>query len=302
MPVTGVRGRSEIAGWPWVVGIIVLLAVACGGADDSSEAPDADPTSYGSRTIDTSAAPGPPTVETEFAPPSHYREVDQAIEGLITRNATWQAPPSLQVNKTETVALAIGDVQALQDEITRAVPTVSPREPEAIEIGSRVRAWLTAGESDASVAPLEAINKSMGEQTSILFRWQVTPLKAGDLILSAHIEFPLADYVDTQTVDLRIPVAPAEQVKEPWTRTFQDLIKNYWVQLTTAGGALLAGARLGWGWYKRRQAVPVAAAAEVEPTADAGEQAGATGQPDAAESANGTGGARGAGSMDTERR
>jgi hypothetical protein len=187
------------------------------------------------------------------------------------------------VNETETVALAIGDVQALQDEITRAVPTVSPREPVAIEIGSRVRAWLTAGESDASVAPLEAINKSMGEQTSILFRWQVTPLKAGDLILSAHIEFPLADYVDTQTVDLRIPVAPAERVKEPWTRIFLDVIKDYWIQLTAAGGALLAGARVGWGWYQRRRTIPAAAVAEEDATSGSGaaEQSDGMGPPGA---------------------
>jgi hypothetical protein len=273
MPVIGVRSRPEIAGWLWVVGIIVLLAVGCGGADDSSSADSSTsaPALTSAGPAPPPGPPGPPIVATsEHRSPSEYQEVDQAIEGLITRNATWQAPPSLQVNRTETVALAIGDVPSLQAEISRVVPTVSPREPEEIEIGSKVRAWLTAGESDATFTPLEAINRSMGEQTSILFRWQVTPLKAGDLILSAHIEFPLADYVDTQTLDLRIPVAPAEQVKQPWIRTFLDVLKDYWIQLTAAGGALLAGARVGWGWYQRRRTIPAAAAAEEDSTSESG--------------------------------
>jgi hypothetical protein len=291
MPVIGVRGTRELAGWLGAVAIIVLLAVGCGGADDSAEAPanDFSSTTTAPRTSAGPAPPpghpGPPTVEAPgLAPPSDFEVVDQAIEGLITRNATWQAPPSLQVNKTENVALSIGDVQSLQEEITRTVPTVLPREPQPIEIGSRVSASLTVGAQDATVAPLEAIDKSIGELTSIMFSWQVTPLRAGELILSAHIKFPLTDeYEHTQIVPLRIPVTPAEQVKQPWTSTFLDVIKNYWVQLTTAGGVLLAGARFGWGWYKRRRNVPAAAAAEEDSASEGVKQPGAMGQPDTPE-------------------
>jgi hypothetical protein len=291
MHAVDIRSSSETTGWLWLVGIVVLFAVGCGAADDASKAPTVAKPVTTSPYSSARQQPPPPAIIYPDGSISDFEVVDQAIEGLITRNAAWQAPASLQVNKTENVALSIGDVQSLQEEITRTVPTVSPRQPQEIDIGSRVSASLVVGEQDAMVAPLEAIDKSIGEQTSILFSWQVTPLKAGELILSAHIEFPLAQgYVQTQIVPLRIPAAPAEQVKQPWTRTFKDVITNYWVQLTTAGGALLAGARLGWGWYKRRRAVSAGAAVDEGPTV---EQPSPTNQPAS------TGGA---GRMDTERR
>jgi hypothetical protein len=125
-----------------------------------------------------------------------------------------------------------------------------------------VRAKLTAIASDATVGPLEPINKSIGEQTSILFPWQVTPLKPGELNLVAHIEFPLTDeHVTTETVPLFIPVDP---VQEPWSRKVGDFIKNYWPQITGGGAALLAAARFGWGWYQRRRNIPAAAAEEAK--------------------------------------
>jgi hypothetical protein len=258
--------------WVWAVGLIVLFAAAC-GKDQASQAPDTTQTSYPpAPQAESPHGPGlpqqtPGAIGSDPGRTSDYTQVDQAVQRLVTRNATWQAPATLKVGKTDNIALAIGDVQSLRDEITRTVPTVWPRPPHEIEIGSTVRAKLTAIASDATVGPLEPINKSIGEQTSILFPWQVTPLKPGELNLVAHIEFPLTDeHVTTETVPLFIPVDP---VQEPWSRTVGDLIKNYWPQITAVGAALLAAARLGWGAYQRRRNIPAAAGAEEGPNSDA---------------------------------
>ena len=201
---------------------------------------------------------GEPATATSTRPPalSPYQQVDQDVKGLLTRSATWQAPGSLTVGHTDNVALAIGDAQALQDKIEATVPTVLPRPPESITIGSIVRAKLTANSSDAEITPLEEQNDSIGEQTRVLFAWQVKPLVAGELTLTAYIECPLSDgHVTTQIVPLRIPVLPAAQPEVSIgdrAHGLLDAMKSYWAQLTALAAGLLTAARLGWRWYRRR--------------------------------------------------
>jgi hypothetical protein len=97
--------------------------------------------------------------------------VDRAVEGVITRNAVWHAPDFLTEGETENIALSIGDAQRLQDAINATVPTDVARAPLPVDVtvGTVVRAKLTVISSDATITPLDTIDKSIGEQVSILF-------------------------------------------------------------------------------------------------------------------------------------
>jgi hypothetical protein len=176
----------------------------------------------------------------------------------------------LTEGETDNIALSIGDAQRLQDMINAAVPTDIPRPPLPITltVGTVVQAKLAVISSDATVTPLDTIDKSIGEQVSILFSWEVQSHVSGDLELLAFIECPRADgSVTTETVPLRIPVHPAVKPTPhvgDRLHGLLDLLKNYWVQLTAIAGGLAAAARVGWRWYERRQARPA------EPVKDAG--------------------------------
>ncbi|MUL65922.1 hypothetical protein BOO86_15710 [Mycobacterium sp. CBMA 234] len=140
--------------------------------------------------------------------------------------------------------MTIGDVKSLQGQIASLVPSVSPRPAISVTIGSTVKARLTADAADASVDPIDPIDNSIGEQTSILFGWQVHPRHSGDLLLIAHIEFPLANTaMHEQLVPLRIYVHNTPK------HVFLNIVQNFWMQL--AGVAGVAGGGLKWLWGRR---------------------------------------------------
>ncbi|RDH79537.1 hypothetical protein DVS77_04750 [Mycolicibacterium moriokaense] len=189
----------------------------------------------------------------------------------------WHAPASLQEGKTDTIALSIGDAQRLQDTINATVPTDVPRPPLPVDVtvGTVVRAKLTVISDDATVTPLETIDKSIGEQVSILFSWQVQPHVSGDLELQALIMCPRSDgSVTTETVPLRIAVQPLIKPGSGVGDRMHGLletVKNYWVQLTAFMGMLAAAVRFGVQWLRRRRdRQPAQAPSQPEPeTADA---------------------------------
>ena len=114
------------------------------------------------------------------------------MQGLITRNARWHSPPFLTEGVTDNIALIIGDAQALQDALNATVSTDVARPPVPVTVGTVVHAKLTVISSDATIKPLETIDKSIGENVNILFRWEIQPHIAGDLVLQATISCPRA--------------------------------------------------------------------------------------------------------------
>ncbi|WP_396910303.1 hypothetical protein [Mycolicibacterium sp.] len=196
------------------------------------------------------------------APPlAPAEQVDQDINGLLKRDATWLAPDSLKIDETTNIALSIGDVQSLRNEIAGLVPTVEARPSQPVTIGSVVRVQLTSDSSDASVTPLEAIDNSIGEQTSMLFSWQVHPHKAGELNLIAHIQFPLSHAgLRDQLVPLRIPVHNTAK------HIFLSIVQNFWTQVAAVVSVVGTAVKLAWGWYTRRRASLPAEPAAQEPT------------------------------------
>src|SRR4029079_17614500 len=84
---------------------------------------------------------------------------------MITRNAEWHAPGFLSEGETDNIALSIGDVQRLRAMIDATVPTDVPRAPFPVNVttGTIVRAKLSVIASDATVTPLDTIDKSIGD-------------------------------------------------------------------------------------------------------------------------------------------
>jgi hypothetical protein len=255
----------------WVLAaLIAILAVGCGGESaapsettrfnsaapsprELTTVPPPPPWSAPSETITPWVlTPGPPAggqEPTGKAPLSPAEQIDQDIKGLLTRDARWQAPKSLRVDQTANIALSIGDTQALQNEIGVLVPTVAPRPAQPVKIGSTVRVQLTADTADASITPLEAIDNSIGEQTSMLFSWRVHPHKTGQLLLVAHIEFPLANN-DLRSQDVPLNIT----VDNTASHFFLNIIENFWVQLTAIASLAGTAAKFIWSWYRRRRA------------------------------------------------
>lgn len=114
------------------------------------------------------------------------------MQGLITRNARWRGPPFLTEGVTDNIALIIGDAQALQDALNATVSTdvARPPVPVTVTVGTVVHAKLTVISSDATIKPLETIDKSIGENVNILFPWEIQPHIAGDLVLQATSPVP----------------------------------------------------------------------------------------------------------------
>ena len=226
-------------------------------------APSPAPTAGGSfepELPQTEFAPPPPPSAPVRAPKPAAEPTDRAVQRLITRNAEWHAPASLTEGETDNIALSIGDVQRLQDMINATVPTDVPRPPLPITVtvGTIVRAKLAVISSDATVTPLDTIDKSIGDEVSILFSWTVQPHVSGELELQAFISCPRADgNITTETVPFRIPVHPAAKPAPGVGDRLHGLLetlKNYWVQLTALAGGLAAAARFGSKWYRRREA------------------------------------------------
>lgn len=193
--------------------------------------------------LDRPSQPLNPVPPAAAPPLSAAQQIDQDVKRLLTRDARWQAPDSLRVDETANVALTIGDVKSLQGQLTNFIPSVALRPPVPVTIGSTIKVRLTADAADASVDPVEAINNSIGEQTSVLFGWQVHPRRSGDLLLVAHIEFPLANTVmREQMVTLRIHVQNTPK------HVFLSIVENFWTQVVAVTGVI--GTALRWAWKR----------------------------------------------------
>jgi hypothetical protein len=211
------------------------------------------------QTHSVTTAPGAATDGLTPGPTQPPNHVDLAVQDVITRNARWDGPPFLTEGVTDNIALIIGDAQALRDALNATVPTdvARPPVPVTVTVGTVVHAKLTVISSDATINPLDTIDKSIGEKVNILFPWEIQPHIAGDLVLQATISCPRADgNTTTENVPLRIPVHAAVKPGPglgDWLHGFLDLLKTYWVQITTISGLVAAAARFGWKRYSRRR-------------------------------------------------
>jgi hypothetical protein len=197
--------------------------------------------SSGPRYVGAAPAPSPSS--------NPYRQFDQDVTKLVERQAEWQAPKRLKVDETARIGLVIGDPSRLKTEIRGLVPGSYPKHAGRVKVGSTISVQLTTYSGDASVAPSEAIDNSLGEHTALLFTWYVYPKHpdtSPGLFLTAEVVTKMSDgHVLTQELYLVIPVDRTVQY------TMYQVFTNWgtWAAIVTAVSGAAAGI---WRWRKRR--------------------------------------------------
>jgi len=204
---------------------------------------------FPTRSSNPSASVSPsPTLTPMPASPSAdpFRQFDQEVASLVERQAIWQAPKRLDVNRTARLGLVIGDISALRTQIRELVPGNYPQPAGQVKVGSTIGVQLEADPGDASVTPKDAINKSTGEHTALLWTWFVRGTHPNpELFLKAHIVVKTSNgHVLSTELPLSIPVG------RTWQYTVGQIFTNWATWLSIAG--VLSGAVL-WIWRKRRR-------------------------------------------------
>lgn len=175
-----------------IPGLIMAILLAVLSACSGSAGNPSPPSSAGSPTA------------------NQYGQFDQEVSRLLDRQATWQAPKRIKVDETARVGLVIGDSSLLKTEISQLVPRSYPVSAGSVKVGSTISVQLFSDSGDASVTPDNAIDKSMGEHTALLWTWYVHPAHpdtSPGLFLTAEIDTKMSDgHVMSEELALTIPV------------------------------------------------------------------------------------------------
>lgn len=213
-----------------VVVAFSLLSAGCGGGagtpgSGSSSTNVAPLTTAPGSTASTStgglhssgAGPTPSSVPTS---PSGFQLHDNAIKGLVSADATWNAPDHFTVDKTQRVALTIGDPGQLAGEVARLAPNTSAHPEGKVSVGPDVKVTLLADPNDADIAPKDAIDTSTGRDVRLAFSWTVHPRHPDNQMpLTAEVVVALANGAPVTTdIPLNIDVkgTPGYTVGKAW--------------------------------------------------------------------------------------
>lgn len=212
-----------------------------GGATKTATAPPSS--ALATEPFATQPATPTPTTTPSINP---YQQFGQEVAGLVQRQATWQVPKHLEVNNTTRVGLAIGDTTVLQPEINALVPGSYPQPAGTVKVGPTIGVQLLANPDDASVAPSDAIDKSIGEHTALLWTWFVYPTHPNSsLKLTAEIVVNMPNgYVWDTELPLSIPLS------RTWQYTAGQIFTSWltWVSIVT-----VLAAAAGWIWRRGKR-------------------------------------------------
>lgn len=194
----------------------------------------------------TTAATTPSTTPTAD---DGFDAVDQATAKFLTRDARWQVPDTLDVDRTTRIGLAVGSGPALDAGIKSLLPSTSPVSAGAVKVGPTVGVTLRADPADAMVTPSDEIKDSTGTDVQMLWTWLVHPLRPTmALLLTADIELPL----DNGHV-IRNEFALLLQVRRTLSYTARQIFTN-WATWSAIGAAAVGA--LGWLYRRRRRGPP----------------------------------------------
>jgi hypothetical protein len=177
-----------------------------------------------------------------------YLQFDQDVTKLVERQAEWQAPKRLKADETARIGLVIGDPSRLKTEIRGLVPGSYPKDAGRVKVGSTISVQLTTYSGDASVTPSDAIDKSLGEHTALLWTWYVHPKHpdtSPGLFLTAEVVTKMSDgHVLSQELYLVLPVDRTVQY------AMYQVFTNWatWVGIVT----VVSGA-VTWIWRRRNK-------------------------------------------------
>jgi hypothetical protein len=246
---------------PLTLAYLIALALICAlascsssGGSQSGSSPSSRPT--GSPTSVSVGGSGPgsgsgsgsgSSSSSGSGPISNpFGQFDQNVARLVKRQAIWQVPKQVKVQRTARVGLVIGDVKALRTQIKELVPGSFSQSAGQVKVGSTISVELETDPSDASVTPKDAIDQSTGEHTALLWTWFVRATHPNsNLLLTAVIVVMMSDgLVLHNELALSIPVG------RTWQYTFNQIFTNWatWLSIATA----LSGA-LVWIWGRRKR-------------------------------------------------
>ena len=197
----------------------------------------------GSKPDATSTGPAPSNESPSLSGP--FAEFDRSARGLVTREAKWQAPATLTVDKTERIGLAIGEGPQLTNKInTLLKDTQSTSAGPPIQVGSVVRATLRANPADADISPSDAVNLSTGSNIQMLWTWFVHPKRPMErLQLTAFLEVPLdSGHIVSHELGFSVPV------KRTFAYTAEE-VATHWGTWSAVAATLVSVI----GWFIRRR-------------------------------------------------
>ncbi|GIF95438.1 hypothetical protein [Catellatospora citrea] len=137
-----------------------------------------------------------------------FKDIDTAARELVTRQAYWQAPAVLDVERTQRIGLAVGEGEKLTQKINAMLAGTKPTALGRLEVGPTVKATLRGNTEDVEITPSESVNATTGSDVQMLWTWLVHPKHpTDDLLLTAYLEVPLSNgHVITHEVALSVQV------------------------------------------------------------------------------------------------
>jgi hypothetical protein len=180
------------------------------------------------------------------SPSGPFSKVDAETAALVTREATWQAPKSLDVGKTERIGLTVGEGATLKTKIEQLFPAALPTNAGPVLVGPTVRVSLHADPNDADITPSEAVDASTGSDVQMLWTWFVHPKHPNKaLLLTARFDVPLSS---GHTIHNEI--ALTLQVKRTVAYTAGQIF-THWGTWSAIAASIVSVA--AWLWRRRRR-------------------------------------------------
>lgn len=152
-----------------------------------------------------------------------FGEIDRGARALLNGEASWHAPESMTVAKTERIGLSVGTGSGLKKKIDTLLPDTVTTSAGPVQVGPVMRATLRANPADAEITPSDAVNASTGTDIQMLWTWLVHPKRpTRALQLTAYLEVPLDNgHTISNEIAFSVPVQrtlvyTAEEVATHW--------------------------------------------------------------------------------------
>jgi hypothetical protein len=176
---------------------------------------------------------GGPITTVPPTPVDPFEQVQTNLKQLVQSTSQWRTPPSLDVEKTTTVGLQIGDSPDLRKTIARTLPGTESTEAGPVMVGPTVSVRLMANPDEAEITPKEAIVQSTTRDVAMVFSWIVRPkIVTNELHLVAQVEVPLGNGSQKTSVELPRTI----KVNRTLAYTASQLFSSWatWVAIVTA--------------------------------------------------------------------
>jgi hypothetical protein len=262
------RSRWVVAGALIVGGLLAGLTIAVLSYDGSAAAPDL-PLNTGTEPTDGESEPTfgdpeptdgepprpratatqPPSLRPEPDPRAEvFGHVDRLLDEQPLASVAFNTPNSLRLHESAEIELLLS-LQESIEELEAQVAQVGEREGARVRITPEMEAELTG--LDFEIEPITPQRQLVGQRDVTRWRWQVRPIKTGDLRL--HLTLTAFVQVAGETRPRSIRTFDRTLiVNVTWTERVASFLEANWQWLWTA--VLVPIALWGLQSYRRRSA------------------------------------------------